>query len=124
MTLNIYKYVGIRLKIFRNLYGKTQNEVALELDISQAALVNYEKGIKKIPLDKLISFAQYYNVGLNDLVGFDNIDNHNQYSTYEKQLVEQHALWFSELGSTRFERDEVMELIAYSKYLIYKRKIT
>ncbi len=47
----------------------SQKQVAADLNVSQALLSHYEKGIRECSLDFLINIANYYNVSCDYLLG-------------------------------------------------------
>ena len=63
-----YKNLGQKLKTLRKSYGLTQAELGEHLDITKSAIVNYETGIRKIPLDLLIKMADFYNISVDTLL--------------------------------------------------------
>ena len=50
------------ITLLRKERGLSQKQVADELNISQALLSHYEKGIRECGLDFLVRVASYYNV--------------------------------------------------------------
>lgn len=59
----------MRLLEVRLSHNLTQKQVANDLGISQNALCQYEKGIRKVSGDFLIKLADYYGCSLDDLAG-------------------------------------------------------
>lgn len=57
------------LTLLRKEKGITQKEAAQALDISQALLSHYEKGIRECGLDFLVRCAEYYGVSCDYLLG-------------------------------------------------------
>ena len=51
----------------------SQKVVALDLNISQALLSHYEKGVRECSLDLLITIADYYGVSCDYLLGCSDI---------------------------------------------------
>lgn len=58
-----------RIKNLRVDSDISQKELAEVLGISQRAYSHYENGTRKIPLDILISLADYYNCSTDYLLG-------------------------------------------------------
>ena len=119
--IKLYKGLGIRLKLFRNMYGKTQKELAEEIGISQTTLAQYENGNKKMPIEKLVQFAKYFNTTTDDILGL-NFTDETYYSTNNPRLIEQHQKWYTALGNVEFSYEEFEELMDFAKYIIYKRE--
>lgn len=57
------------LTLLRKEKGISQKKAAAELEISQALLSHYEKGIRECGLDFLVRAADYYNVSCDYLLG-------------------------------------------------------
>lgn len=58
-----------RIKDLREDSDISQNQLANVLGISQRAYSHYENGTRKIPLDILLSLADYYNCSTDYLLG-------------------------------------------------------
>lgn len=58
-----------RLKELRDYYGMTQAEVAVHVNLSAAAVGNYERGAREPGIEELILLADFFNVSLDYLVG-------------------------------------------------------
>ena len=107
--LNFYKYVGSRIKTLRKKRKIKQSVLAEKLGISPTTLVNYENGIRKIPLDTAIQIAAFFNVSLDSIVmiHYGSIDNAKHWNEEFKDIV--------------FKPHEIEELISFGKYILYKR---
>ncbi len=57
------------IKNLREDNDLTQEMVARELNISQRAYSHYESGSRKLPLDVLVSLADFYNCSVDYLLG-------------------------------------------------------
>ena len=57
------------ITLLRKERGYSQKKVAADLDISQALLSHYEKGIRECGLDFVVKVADYYNVSSDYLLG-------------------------------------------------------
>ncbi len=57
------------LSLLRKERGISQKKAASELNISQALLSHYEKGIRECGLDFVVKAADYYNVSCDFLLG-------------------------------------------------------
>ena len=58
-----------RIKDLREDSDISQKQLAEVLGISQRAYSHYENGTRKIPLDILLSLADYYNCSTDYLLG-------------------------------------------------------
>lgn len=79
---------GNKLKHLRNLRGKQQKEVAIELGLSKTTYSSYENDSRMPGIKMLIKIADYYNVSIDFLLGRDNktyIDK-SEVQSYIKQL--------------------------------------
>ncbi len=61
-----------RIKELRLRDGKTQEAVAVELGITAQAVSRWEKGICYPDMEILPSLANYFNVSIDELFGYDN----------------------------------------------------
>ncbi len=61
-----------RIKNLREDSDMTQTDLAEILKTSVRSYCHYEKGTRKIPLDILVSLADYYDVSVDYLLGRTN----------------------------------------------------
>lgn len=101
-----YKHLGKNLKHYRKQCRKTQEQLGNEIGITKSAIVNYETGIRKIPLDVLIKISQIYGVSVDSLTG--------RKTTIADILK-------SEIGTTELDEHEEEMLISFLKALLYKK---
>lgn len=71
-----------RLKEIREDRDLLQKDVAKILNIPQQNYSRYELGIIKMPIDKYVILAKYYNVSIDYLVGLTDIKK-----PYEKSIL-------------------------------------
>ena len=71
--MNINKYVGEKIKYFRNKRNITQDELAEKLGITYQSVSRYETGERKTNNDLLYKISSILNISINDL--FPPIDN-------------------------------------------------
>ena len=71
-----------RLKEIREDRDLLQKDVAKILEIPQQNYSRYELGIIKMPIDKYVILAKYYNVSIDYLVGLTDIKK-----PYEKSIL-------------------------------------
>lgn len=62
-----YKTLGANLKSLRKSKGLTQEQFGTQFGLTKSAIVNYETGIRKIPIDTLIQIAYAYDVSIDTL---------------------------------------------------------
>ena len=67
----------MRLKDLREDRDLTQKEIAEYLHIKQNTYSQYENGQRQIPLEMLVSLAQYYGTSIDYIVGLT--DNKKPY---------------------------------------------
>ncbi len=63
----------MRLKDLREDADITQREIAEHLHIRQNTYSQYENGQRQIPIEMLISLAQFYNVSTDYILELTNI---------------------------------------------------
>lgn len=66
-----------RLRSLREERGLTQKELAEALQISQAALGNYERGERSPDAELLVKLASYFSTSTDYLLGISNIKDFN-----------------------------------------------
>lgn len=64
-------YFASNIKILRKRRGRTQDEVAYNLNLKRSTLSGYENGIAQPGIEILISFSGYYNVSIDTLLKID-----------------------------------------------------
>ena len=64
----LYVQVGRNIAQFRKEIRMTQAELAAKTGITQALTAQFEAGIRRIPLQTLVTFAKILHVELEDLV--------------------------------------------------------
>lgn len=75
--MEINKYIGERIRNYRQSKNITQEELADFLNVSTQAVSRYELGDRKTDNDILFKLADYFNVSVNDFfpsLNFDNAD--------------------------------------------------
>lgn len=81
--MDISKYVGSRIKYFRNKKNITQQELGEYLETTSQTISRYESGTLEANQKVIFKLADYFNVSINDFfppMEFDNatlIDNSN-----------------------------------------------
>lgn len=65
---------GNHLRMLRERYGISQEELGRRVGRAGSVISNYENNIKIPTLDVLTTMARIYNVSLDYLVGFDKKD--------------------------------------------------
>lgn len=106
---NFYEFFGQRLKNLRKKKNVTQAEIAELLDVSPTTIVNYENGLRKMPLDMVVKVADCYKVSVDSLLGTKN----------KKTKAAQ--TWNANFKNEIFTPDEMGEIINYVNYILYKR---
>lgn len=71
----ITEIVGERLRNLIKISGKQQQEIALILKIKIPTFNGYIVGKREPPVEKLVQFANYFNVTVDYLVGKSDITN-------------------------------------------------
>lgn len=63
--------LGIRLKELREELGLTQKELASKLNINPVTYLHYEKSQREPPLALLVTFAKFFDVSVDYLLGLE-----------------------------------------------------
>lgn len=121
---NTYTEFGKKLKALRRIKRMTQEELAAEMGISKTSVVNYESGARKIPLELIIKFAEFFNASLDELIGLNitNRDKEHIIFSNNPRMIELTNRWYNEVGVIEFNDKELDDLIDYTKYLLYRRE--
>lgn len=122
-THNTYSEIGNNLKNIRESRNISTEEMANELGISVEDVLNYENGLKEIPIEYLKMFATYFNVSVDELISFD-VDNHRTvFITKDEKLSKRYKKWQELIGyDYNFTEEEIDEIINFAKYVMSKRK--
>lgn len=62
-----------RIKQMRENESLTQQKVADLLNIGQRTYADYESGDTRIPIDRLLTLAKFYNVSMDYISGASNV---------------------------------------------------
>lgn len=68
---------GKKLLELRKQRGLSQEDLALDLNISQSSISNYESGLTKPDIIFLEKASQYFSVPIQDLLSDDNLTFYN-----------------------------------------------
>lgn len=115
--------VGKIMKRFRESQNMTVEEFSNDIGITRSDLSKYESGEKRIPNEVLEIFADYYDTNVENIKSFNMASNKNTTTilstsdTYISRLKE----WELEMEGIVFTKEELEQLIDYSKYIVYKR---
>ena len=75
-----------RLALLRRERGFSQKSVAEKMNVSQALLSHYEKGIREPGLDFVVRIARLYGVTADFLLGLDDMENESVESQVMKSI--------------------------------------
>jgi transcriptional regulator with XRE-family HTH domain len=87
-----YRDLGRSVRTARSAAGKSQIEVAEFLDVTFQQVQKYEKGTNRIPLDRLVSLADYLEVPLQQFIAPSANDSEFQSLASQFSDKEFHAL--------------------------------
>jgi len=65
--------VNERIREIREERGFTQQEIAEQIFVGQRTYSDYESGKTRIPIDRLLLLARFYDVSLDYLTGASNV---------------------------------------------------
>lgn len=106
-TKNFYQQIGRCIRDIRKEKMITQEELGKQLGLTKSAIVNYETGSRKIPLDTVAKLSLYYNFSLDCLI--------------KKQKTLSDIL-NSEIGNKQLTDQQEQLLINYIKILLGSEK--
>jgi len=64
-----------RIREIREEHSLTQQNIADLLIVGQRTYADYESGKTRIPIDRLLILAKYYNVSMDYITGASNVRN-------------------------------------------------
>lgn len=64
-------YFGKNIKFLRRRRGRTQDDVAVTLEMKRSTLSGYENGVAQPGMEALISFSNYFNIAIDTLIKVD-----------------------------------------------------
>ncbi len=64
-------YFTSNIKFLRKRRGRTQDEVAVALNLKRSTLSGYENGVAQPGIDILVSFSKYFNMSIDTLLKID-----------------------------------------------------
>jgi len=64
-------YFTSNIKFLRKRKGRTQDEVAIALNLKRSTLSGYENGVAQPGIESLISFSRFFNVSIDTLLKID-----------------------------------------------------
>ena len=111
--VNTYKRFGKMMSKMRLELGYTQEEVAKKLNISKNSYGNYERGERRIPLEKLREISNFFNIDLNEFV---KQENETQWTNQISRMLQ------DEFEGIVFTQQELIQLKEFVKYLLSRRE--
>lgn len=104
--LDLAKYIGNKIKIYRNQSGLTQEELGEKLGVGKSTIANYESGYRTPQQNALFTLADELQISINSLFPpttdaknilniYNHLNEHRQkkvYSFAEQQLKEQNKV--------------------------------
>src|ERR1035437_10232427 len=64
-------YFSSNIKLMRKRRGRTQDEIALELNMKRSTLSGYENGVAQPGIQQLIAYSDYFSVSIDTLIKID-----------------------------------------------------
>lgn len=86
--MDLKKYIGNQIKVFRKSTGLTQDELAQKLNTTKQTISRYEKGDRKANQDMLFSLCDIFGVSIDDFFP-STIENSTTPTTSPDLLTQQ-----------------------------------
>lgn len=109
---------GLHLRMLRERYGLSQEELGRRVGRAGSVISNYENNLKTPTLDVLTTMAAIYNVSLDYLVGFEKKDQVllNDITDRQRDLIHRLIKEFKEStkpknGGLSAEQQEILNLV-------------
>ena len=83
---NLSKYIGGKIKFYRNEKKLTQEELAKKLGTKKATISNYETGYRSPQQDMLFELAKVLEISINDLFPQTSVVENNSIEKIYNQL--------------------------------------
>ena len=64
----LYKTIGEKITEYRKKQNMTQTALSISAGLQRTSITHIEKGIQKVPLDKLYKIAECLNITIFDLI--------------------------------------------------------
>ena len=64
-------FFSSNIKFLRKRRGRTQDDIAVALNMKRSTLSGYENNIAQPGFEALIAFSRYYNVAIDTLIRVD-----------------------------------------------------
>jgi transcriptional regulator with XRE-family HTH domain len=89
---SFYRDLGRAIRVARSAAGRSQEEVAAHLDLTFQQVQKYENGRNRIPIDRLVSLADFLEVPLQQFMTPSASDSEFQALASQFRDKEFHAL--------------------------------
>lgn len=119
--MNISKFVGEKIKFFRNKKNITQQEIGEYLGTTSQTVSRYESGILEANQDVLFKLAEYFQVSINDFFPPLNFDNASPFEL-PKRIVKIPVLGVIKAGVAIEAQENVLEYIDILEDYTHGRK--
>jgi transcriptional regulator with XRE-family HTH domain len=108
-----YRQLGRNLRVARGVAGKTQVAIAEHLDITFQQVQKYETGTNRIPVDRLVSLADFLDLPLSQFIAPSKNDSDFQSLAAQFSAREFHELM--EVWGTIKDRPTRAALLSIAK---------
>jgi transcriptional regulator with XRE-family HTH domain len=87
-----YRELGRNLRLARSTAGKSQSEIAQQLDLTFQQVQKYENGTNRIPVDRLVRLADYLEVPVSEFIAPSEDDSEFRSIASQFSAKEFHAI--------------------------------
>jgi transcriptional regulator with XRE-family HTH domain len=107
------KSFGLNLKVLREKFGMSQDQLAGHIGLKKAAISKYEKDLAEPKINHLIKFCEIFSVTLDTLI-LDNASHNEKLSDAEyimrlKALEDKNVCLENENATLKDERDKLQK---------------
>lgn len=111
--MEIGKYIGEKIKYFRNQKGLTQEDLANKLNLGKGTISNYESGYRTPKEKRLFELAEILGISINDLFpptvqSKDIYDIYSQLNDENKSKVYNYAFNLREEQNSEVQESNVV----------------
>ncbi len=86
------KIITKKINYYMELNGTTQKELAEYMNVSQATISNWQKGIKTPRMSKIDKICSFFNIKRSDLMEDNSTEEPTYYTNAETQQLAQEIL--------------------------------
>lgn len=117
-----YKEFGDRLKSLREEVGLSQKALAENLGMPQQTYQGYESGSRKVTLQLLNQFSEYFGVSVDFLAGKTSERKFNVNGVENSNTEESELVYLARKGEIELTEEQKKHIIKYINFIFDEEK--